>query len=90
MKTTLVSVDEWGNGYCVITRDDGSSFGQQFAGFPVDDPAAFKSHIDKLAVEAVVRTTPPKPRTKDPAVVAIIGVETVVDVAALGVQALPD
>ncbi len=83
MKTTLVSVDEWGNGYCVITRDDGTTFGQQFTGLPVDDPAAFKAHIEKLAVEAVVRTTPPSPRLKNPAVMARIGVEMIVDDAKL-------
>ncbi len=75
MKIRVVSVDDFGGGYCVITRDDGSTFGQQFRELPVEDASAFNAAIQKLADDALARTAPPVARQKSPAVDALVGEE---------------
>lgn len=75
MKIRVVSVDDFGGGYCVITRDDGSTFGQQFTELPVEDANAFNAAIHKVADDAVARTAPPVVRQKAPAVDAMVGEE---------------
>lgn len=75
MKIKVVSVDDFGGGYCVITRDDGSTFGQQFKELPIEDATAFDEAIQRVANDAVARTTAPFAKQKHPGVIARIGEE---------------
>ena len=75
MKIKVVSVDNFGGGYCVITREDGSTFGQQFKELPIEDATAFDTALMRVADEAVVRTCAPVAKVKDPGVIARIGEE---------------
>lgn len=73
MKIKVVSVDDFGGGYCVVTRDDGSTFGQQFKALPIEDATAFAAALQQVADESVARTAAPVARQRHPDVIAMIG-----------------
>ena len=75
MKVKVVSLDDYGNGYCVVTRDDGSTVGQIFKDLPIDNDAEFTAQLDKLAADVIGRTTISTAKVADPAVIARIGEE---------------
>lgn len=75
MKVKVVTLDDFGGGYCVVTRDDGSTVGQIFKDLPIDNDAEFTAQLDKLAGDVIARTTVPTPKVKDPSVIARIGEE---------------
>mgnify|MGYP001619775859 CR=1 FL=1 len=48
MTAKLISLDNQGNGYCVVYKDDGSSFGQELHNSPVTDMPSLLKHISSL------------------------------------------
>ena len=62
MDFTIQELNEDGSGYMVVTRDDGSTFGQMFYSLPVDDQVSVKAKLMQLAVDRAVAGTPEQPR----------------------------
>jgi hypothetical protein len=58
MTFEIKEIHEDGSGYMVVTRDDGSTFGQMFKGLPVNDEVAAKDYLSALAQE---RDAAPEP-----------------------------
>ena len=75
MTIEVIEVNEYGQGYCVVHQDDGTSFGQHFHGLPVDDAAAFDAMLGEHVDEAVRRNTPVAPMVFAPKVLSRVGVK---------------
>lgn len=63
MTYTIRELRADGSGYMVVTRDDGSTFGQMFQDMPVDNPAAMVEALSTLAEERAVASLPRPAKT---------------------------
>ena len=79
MNINLMTVRPDGSGYCVVEREDGSTFGQEFYNLPVNDKVAFSSALLALIDRATPDDVPAPVVVKD--VVDMVGVS--LDVATL-------
>lgn len=78
MQVKVIDVDTHGNGYCVVTNDDGSTFGQHFHGAPVDAPVEFDAVVDAHVAKAAARNAPVVQREVHADVVTQLGSPRVV------------
>ncbi len=63
-----------GSGYMIVTRDDGSTFGQNFHRMPVDNPAELVEALSTLAEERALASLPQPPKVPHRAVLDSVSV----------------
>lgn len=51
MDIELIDVDSNGDGYCIVHRDDGSTFGQHFYGAPLGSSAVLLDAVTGLVAD---------------------------------------
>ena len=75
MEIEVKNVDVSGSGYAVVYADDGSSFGLQFRGLPVEDDALFEAALTEQVNAVITRMTPPPTKVMDPKILERVGVK---------------
>ena len=70
MTYEIMSVDEEGNGYVVVTLANGDTFGQRFQASEITDEAKFFAEVEEQLHEAEARLKPQVPKMVDPKILA--------------------